>query len=331
MKTLLRTASGSFVYGCNVPSSDHDYKALFIPSSRDIILGTTNDAFNETTKINQNAKNSSDDVETEFFSLKKYIGLLMQGQTVALDILFTPKEFHLESSPIWDEIVANKDKFLHSGMTSFVGYCRQQSAKYSLKGNRVTASREAMNLLQRLIDEHHHLHKVNQHWDEVEKFVNSGVEHVSIVTETMKANGQTVRMLEVCNRKIQEHVTLKEAHKIFKMVFDEYGERARAAEANSNADLKALYHAVRISEQAIELLKTGHITFPRPEKDLLLKIRRAEVPYKDISELVENNLQIIESIKDKSVLPSKPDYEYANDFVYDAYKSHLLSRFDGSH
>ncbi len=37
--------------------------------------------------------------------------------------------------------------------------------------------------------------------------MDSGIEHMSIVTEVMPHAGGSVRMLEVCNRKAQEHIT----------------------------------------------------------------------------------------------------------------------------
>ncbi len=38
MKTLVRMQFGSHVYGTNVPTSDHDFKAIHLPEGRDILL-----------------------------------------------------------------------------------------------------------------------------------------------------------------------------------------------------------------------------------------------------------------------------------------------------
>lgn len=69
-------------------------------------------------------------------------------------------------------------------------------------------------------------------------------------------------MLEVCNRKVQEHATLKEAHAMFKRIFDEYGQRALLAEKNEGVDWKAMMHATRVCHEAKELLLDHRITYP---------------------------------------------------------------------
>ena len=326
MTPILNTLFGSWIYGTNLPTSDHDYKTIFLPSPREIVLSTAKEAYNETTKQDQRAKNSAEDVETEYFSLKKYMNLLLEGQTVAVDLLFTPKEFHVEGSPIWEDIVNNKDKWLHSGVSSFVGYCRTQANRFGIKGSRVAASRAATELLADLISKHGHLAKCKEHWDIISAFGNSGIEHVSMLDGTVRRNLETkVNMIEVCNRKVQEHVTLKEAHSIFKAVFDEYGQRALQAEKNENVDSKALMHAVRILNQAKELLSTGNITFPRPEKNLLLQIRKGEIPYRQIAEILESGMVELLDIQLQSSLQKTPDTAFANDFIYSIYLDHIVA------
>ena len=135
-------------------------------------------------------------------------------------------------------------------------------------------------------------------------------------------------MLEVCNRKVQASTTLKEAHKVFKRVFDEYGARALQAESNENIDYKALCHAVRVLTEAKELLTTGSITFPLINCDLLLKIRLGQMAYKEIAEIIEQGMEELKIIQEHSKLPIEPDYEFQNEFVYNAYKQSILDNLD---
>jgi hypothetical protein len=116
--------------------------------------------------------------------------------------------------------------------------------------------------------------KLKDHWDDVVAFTSQGIEHIAIVEGT-HADEQPVRFLEVCNRKIQEHATFKEAHATCKRKFDEYGHRALQAEKNEGVDWKAMQHAVRVCREAEELLLHRTITYPRPEAELLLAIRKS--------------------------------------------------------
>src|SRR4051794_19383522 len=203
MKNLVRMQFGSHVYGTNVPASDHDFKAVHLPDGRDILLQRPRNTINLKTNLS-GAKNTAEDVDFESFSLQQYLKLLLEGQTVALTMLFTPDRWIIDTSEEWEMIRASKSHFLHRGVSAFAGYCRQQANKYGVKGSRVAATRVAVTTLDHLIQKHGHLTKMRDVWPEIEAMVGSGIEHMAIVAEVTPRLGGSVRMLDVCNRKAQE-------------------------------------------------------------------------------------------------------------------------------
>ncbi len=258
------------------------------------------------------------------FSVQKYLKLLLEGQTVALTMLFTPDRWLLEYDPVWREIQGERHRWLHRGVAAFAGYCRQQANKYGIRGSRVAASRAAMERFEGLIEAHGIRAKLKDCWPEFEAFVADGHEHVALVEGT-HGDGQPVRFLEVCNRKIQEHATLKEGHAICKRTFDEYGHRALLAEKNEGVDWKAMMHALRVSREAEELLLHHTISYPRPEAELLLAIRKGELPYKQVAELLEEGLLRLEECQRLSSLPEKPDCDAADDLVASLYRAQVAA------
>lgn len=321
MKTLVRMQFGSHVYGTNVPTSDHDYKAIHLPAGRDILLQRPQNTINVKTKADGTKKNTAEDVDFESFSLQQYLKLLLEGQTVALTMLFTPNRWLIETSEEWEPIRANKARFLHRGVSAFAGYCRQQANKYGVKGSRVAASRAAMELFSSLMDRHGTQAKLKDFWPEIEALAASQeLQHVQLVEDCLRGRpDMKVRMLDVCNRKVQEHVTVKEAHKIYKHLFDEYGQRALLAEKNEGVDWKAMMHATRVCREAEELLLTHTITYPRPEAALLLQIRKGELPYRQVAELLETGLERLEECQRLSMLPDAPDRAFAEELVVETY------------
>lgn len=320
---------GSHVYGTNLPTSDHDYKGLFLPESRKLLLGSGKETITTSTKPSDQAKNSADDTDMEYFTLKQYMKLLLEGQTVALTMLFAPSQNIILASPIYHEIVANRQRLLHSGVSAFAGYCRGQANKYGIKGSRVAAARKAVEFFGAFPAQT----KLREIWENiVSEFTNT--EHC----EFLEAPGmfaragehpvpRPVRMLSICNRKVQEHVTVKDTHKIYKHLFDEYGARALQAENNENVDWKALMHAVRVACEAYELLTTHHITYPRPEAALLLQIRKAELPYQQVADIIEEGLLNLEKAQAQSTLPAHPDTQWADDFIEDQYSTHVVNYY----
>lgn len=318
-RLIVKMQFGSHVYGTNIATSDYDIKCVVLPPLKDIILQRVCDSRSESTKQDRSLPNSPNDIDTEIFSLQKYMNLLLQGQTVALDMLFTPKSFFLETETIcWEFIRENKNKFLHSGTASFAGYCKQQANKYGIKGSRVSAVKNIVNFLHVSASKYSELARLCDFWDEV-IFFTLDKEFISIA-ERKSSDGQIVDHLECCNRLVPKFLTIKGALAIYQRLLDAYGERSRQAESNQNVDWKALMHAVRVCEQAKELLTTGNITFPRPEAELLLKIRKGELPYKQVAELIENGLAELNEAQRNSILPKEPDYNFAEEIVFKFYK-----------
>ena len=64
---------GSHLYGTNTPDSDTDYKGIYLPTAKEIVLGT----YKKTISISRNKadkeRNTKDDVDNEFFSLDRYL------------------------------------------------------------------------------------------------------------------------------------------------------------------------------------------------------------------------------------------------------------------
>ena len=309
MKKVVEMLFGSHIYGTNVPTSDKDYKCIYLPKPRDILLqkvkGTKQDNTN-----NDQSRNTKDDVDIEYFTYDKYLQLLLQGQTVALDMLFCPDHFIVggDNVELWKEIQKNKDQFIHSGVLSFIGYCRTQANKYGIKGSRMNTVKSTIDLLKEYKDE--------LRIEDVDLTELLKLEHANMV-ECMGPNNKMEPHLEVCNRKIGMRTKVEYARLVFQKIYDGYGHRARLAAKNEGVDWKALMHAVRVQYEAKELLLTGHITFPRPEKDLLLKIRKEELSYAEVAEIIEQGLDELEEMD--SNLPDKPNYKLAEDMIVNTY------------
>jgi hypothetical protein len=131
--------------------------------------------------------------------------------------------------------------------------------------------------------------------------------------------------LSLANKKVGYTCTVDYARQVYKLALDKYGHRARLAETNDGIDWKATMHAVRIAAEAKELLLTGFITFPRPEAELLVKIRTGQIPYKEVEALVEKGLSDIEDAEKKSILADKPNYKLMDELVSNAHWSAIRS------
>lgn len=321
MNKILEIKFGSHLYGTNTENSDTDHKGIYLPTAKEICLNSYKKTICSIRPKQVGERNIKDDVDIEFFSLDQFMKLLCQGQTVALDMLFSP-EFNLKND-ILKEIYLNKDKILNKNINAFVGYTKQQAAKYGVKGFRVHALKLVLDLLEKelLIEENmvypskntlaeFDLEKTLKEWDSP---------HIKLVTNS-NDNCHAQKFLEVCDKKLPLNMRIKDAYDFCNKRYDAYGHRAQMAERNEGIDWKAVSHAVRIASQAKELLLTGNVIFPRPDRELLIKIKTGQVPYEEVNQLIEMGLESINISSAQSKLREEPDYEWCEEFIYKVYK-----------
>jgi hypothetical protein len=148
METIFRTKFGSHLYGTDTPTSDLDFKSIHLPSANDILLQRVKGSVGDRKGKTEGEKNSPEDIDDESYSLQRYLSLLAEGQTVAIDMLFAPKPEI--TSNLWGYICSKKDRLLTKKSAAFVGYCRTQANKYGIKGSRVAGRLRTTMLSKRL-------------------------------------------------------------------------------------------------------------------------------------------------------------------------------------
>lgn len=319
---IVKIKFGSHLYGTDTASSDADYKSVYIPSARDILLQRAGSPELETLGSKRDKaegeKNQPGDTDSENYSLQKYLRLLAEGQTVAVDMLFAPKP--LLTSELWEAIQKNKHRLLTKRSAAFVGYCRQQANKYGIKGSRVAEAKNAAELFEKLRFENGPQAKVGEFFAKAETPLG---DHTRVLRKDTPQNREEW-YYECCNRMVGFNNTVKEAATIFRRIYDAYGNRAKLAESNEGIDWKALSHAVRVGHEALELLKTHQITFPLPNAKHVLDIKLGKLPYNDVAKEIEELLVAVEENASISTLPDDPDREYMDYLVLTAYGSQVV-------
>ncbi|MGZ7230903.1 hypothetical protein ACXWOM_10615, partial [Streptococcus pyogenes] len=71
----------------------------------------------------------------------------------------------------------------------------------------------------------------------------------------------------------QTTITVAEMKYSLTKLWNEYGERARKAEANEGVDWKALSHALRGGLQLQEIYTTGDLVYPLKDAEFIKKVK----------------------------------------------------------
>jgi hypothetical protein len=314
---------GSHLYGTDTPQSDLDVKGVYLPDAHDILLQRVKETIETGTSKARGDKTAPGDVEREVYSLQRYLELLAEGQTIALDMLFAPdRVMTIVPTPLWREIQANAHRFISRRATSFVRYCRQQANKYGIKGSRVAAARKTFKLLVAAEERHGSAAKLAQVAAELADLASS-TEHVALL-DLPAAGDPALRFLEVCNRKVSFAASIKTAREMARRLVDEYGQRALQAELNEGVDWKSLSHAVRVGREALELFETGRITFPLAYADQIRRIKLGEIAYARVATEIGHLLDAVEAAAAASSLPDAPDQAFIDELVARAYQGKIV-------
>ena len=322
---------GSKLFGLSTPESDTDYKGIYIPKAEDILLNKVPN----TSKSKTGKGGDIDDVE--MFTLLGFMKMVSQGQTVAVEMLFTPDEFIIETSDLWKVIQARRDRLIHKNISPFVGYCKTQANKYSLKYERVQVLEEVVGFLKK---EYADWEKENKELysnglkrkskpkvgDVIPAMKHMFPKHPDVIfdvtVDTNEVSGYSKYYVDICFQKTQYSLGLDDALEQLQAKLDKYGARAKALK--SNFDGKAFSHACRVGFEAVELLDKGYITLPLIQRELLLDIKLGKMSLEDVSGIVEQNLEDINVLLEVTKIPEKADQGWIDSFVKDIYTKKIL-------
>ncbi|EGF92716.1 nrdC.11 [Asticcacaulis biprosthecium C19] len=324
MKTLVEMKFGSHLYGTATAQSDLDVKAVYLPDARDILLQRVKPSVNIVREKARGEKNTADDIDFEAYSPAKFLDLLADGQTVALDMLFAPDDMMLSPpDPIWHEMKALAPRLFSRKTTAFVSYCRQQARKYGVKGARLAAVRLALDGLIAIEDTYGANTKLGVAEAEIRALAQN--HDLLDIVVLPHPDGSPASYFDIAGKKAIFSASIKGARTMVQNLFDEFGARTRAAEDNQGVDWKAMTHAVRIADQAIEFLDTRQITFPRSNAAHLLAIKRGEIAYAAVAEEIETLLAKVEAAVERTTLPEAVDRSVIDDFVAALYRQVVMS------
>jgi RNA repair pathway DNA polymerase beta family len=306
---ILKTIYGAHLFGLDTPDSDRDYKGIFQASIEDIILRKDVKTINESTTSNA-AKNSSNDIDLEFKELRTFINDCLAGQTYALEMLFTPAEFILESSPTWDFIVANRSKLVPNDLQPFIGYAFSQSQKYSLRGKRLEE-------LERVIAWFQTQNSNDKLGTIVDKLEMSDYTFTQIYKHKLKLqthpNEERLCSLGMI---FQYNKPIKECLPTLLKRLDQYGTRSEIAKDAGGTDWKSYSHAFRLMYEWEQLLTQGRLSFPIPRSEFVKGVKLGHFPIEEMQDKLFDEFARINALPNN--LPM-PDREFWDRWLVDTY------------
>jgi len=326
-KILFITYFGSHLYGTNTEKSDLDFRGVYLPSLKSLILSKAPRHYSFTTS-NKYEKNTSKDCDIQMWSLHFFLDKVRNGETNAIDLLFAPTNkntiVYIDDKYL-NLIFNNRKKFVTKNISSFIGYIMQQAKKYGIKGSRLGIiytlikiiednfkNKEDYSLLtiKDVKTDLFRLLNPNEFWKPIKMQIES------------KNNIKEIGGIYIIGKKFQDHFKLHKFYEFLIKYYNDYGQRAKLAMENKGIDWKALSHAVRCILQTKKLLKYGEIVFPfkENEKKLLLNIKEGKLTFQEVSDIINKGIEEIKELKQKTTLKEKINNKFIENTILKFYE-----------
>lgn len=320
---IMKCLFGSHLYSLQTPSSDKDYKGIYLPERDNLLLGNYAKHYSQSTGDDK-SKNTAADIDVEIFSLPYFIELACKGETVAIDMLHADNrlpELISDVKPlwcIWYQIQQRRTEFYTKDMKSYVGYARKQANKYGVKGSRMGDVERVINWLKfSKNEEQRFTTTIRQVYTQLPTS-----EFIKLVSQDTKQG--ELKFYEICGRKYQDTLTLEQLLTHAQGIYDEYGDRAKMAKLDLGVDWKAVSHALRASYQMLGILKDGDFDYPLPQTEFLLAVKTGQLNFvNEVQPELESVIQTIEKLAESSSLPSKVDRAYWDKWLLEVYNDYL--------
>lgn len=312
--TLFKVLTGSRLYGTNSPDSDYDYKAVCLPSLTDLLLN--HKLANR--KVRPEGLKAGDKMllgedETEYLPLQVFFDDFFSGQTYALEVAFAAADgktvFENDNEDtkalksfctyMMQDLVRN---FTTSNVKKMVGYAVAQSKLYGLKTERFTALKEVVDMIKNQFDKNPN-GLLGDDKEFLEKLLKVKFVKLTDIHSSSATSGK-VPALEVTSKQYLMANKLETVYNSLNAALETYGSRVKEFDGEG-VDWKALSHAVRITEQVLELCHTSKLEFPSKNAEYLRKMKNGELTLEESTTYLETQFKKIDSAIEASTLPER--------------------------
>lgn len=310
---LYKARVGSYLYGTETPESDEDFLGVFLPLPEDYLgLERIDDIDSSTKGSEAQRRNTAEDIDDKYYSLPKFLKLLLQNNPNIVELLFVNKKNIVYIDPRIQPILDHPEWFISQKVKhTFSGYAYSQRQKLIAKKERFEGLQKALHYLDRGLSRTYFIQDamtVSMAYD-----LNSMVKHY----KGQKGNTES----------FHKGLSLKMVYDHLKKEYEKYGWRVHTDSFEKvGYDVKFGYHLIRLLSEGYDLLSNGVLQFPLSQVllDYINDIRSCKISYEDLLSKCDDLMGAVEEVAKKTTsLPVKPSWNKVNSWLIDTNLSNI--------
>lgn len=295
LNVIFNGVFGSGLYGLSTPTSDEDFKGIYLPTKKQLVFNDYKDSIEKQTE----------EIDTTYYAVTKFIKILEKCDTVSMDMIHTPEQFTIETSTLWGKIQSLRGSIYCKNMRGILGYIRTQSSKYGHKVDRYNEMFSLMDMLYYLDDDG----KVE---DTTLPEMVRGSEFKYIKYTPSK--GDVRANIDVCGSRYQINANVSYLREGLTAKINRYGKRTKKGSLQ-HGDWKSLSHAYRVLLQLEEIIDTRDLIFPLAYAPEIMKIKLGNLTQECVMSMINDKFEEVTSKLEGSDLPEYSDVSGIKDLL----------------
>ena len=337
-KFLFKAIVGSQSSGCATPDSDIDVKAVYMQTIDELIT------FNYIPQIDITK-------DETYWEVQRFLQLLQSANPSVLELLYSPEDCILETTPQFELLRKNRDKFLTKKCKhSFGGYVRSQLHKASGLDKKMNWEKERIERKEIFdfiyYEENGKTYNINKLFDYDGVDGRNPYRCGLVALDHMKdyyalyydennecgfrgliSEGSNQLRLSSIPKGLKPIVNIYFNHEHYSKHCKEYKEYTEwLGKRNTSRyvdnvghgqmiDSKNLLHCRRLLDICVEIASTNTFNVRRPNVEYLLSIKKGKVSLPIIIEEANNDLSKIDELFEKSNLPEDCSKEFVDELL----------------
>ncbi len=281
--------AGSHFFDLNSPTSDTDFRGIYMPSKKEFYEGEPKRRFFERKTLEGNKtgiKNTKDDVDFYLFSYTFFLDLLARGDFNCMEMLHAPEDKIIINNSRMDALTQLRQSLLVNDISAFLGFIKKEYRRYGINMNHYKIQEDFANFL-REFPPHTRLNEI---WGKIERYGKH--DNQIIFTTSLTGNNKRVPTLKVAQRLYQDTVKTSYIVDMIDTRLKRYGHRQKNM-AKSGVEFKGLYHALRLIYEANDLFDYGEFKLPfnSERHSMLKKIKGSDVTQEFVFNLIDSEIE----------------------------------------
>lgn len=210
------------------------------------------------------------DGDHKIYNVKYFLQLVLKGDPQCTELLFADKKHIKAKTKLGGYILAMKDDLISNAIFSrIMGYSNSEWRKaMGIKVVPIKRKKDKQDIV-----------------DEIRNIYHPSKDDMDGLLEYIDAFDKMVTVSSI----------------------ESLGTRRREDFGTYGYSRKNAAHSIRLVTQVTELMESGTLIFPRPNVDLLMKIRKGELSKDEVQEVYDEVVAVAEKGRKTSVLPDKPN------------------------